>query len=63
MFADISLAKAPSTSTPELMRAEYEWAHSVCNGPKMMLFLSKKYGMRQEISRDGRLIYLRLKRY
>lgn len=34
MFADISLAKAPSTSTPELMRAEYEWAHSVCNGPK-----------------------------
>jgi hypothetical protein len=34
MFADIALSKLPSTSTPELVRAEYEWAHAVCNGPK-----------------------------
>lgn len=34
MFADIALPKTPSTSTPELVQAEYAWAHAVCNGPK-----------------------------
>jgi hypothetical protein len=34
MFADIALPKTPSTSTPELVKAEYAWAHAVCNGPK-----------------------------
>ena len=34
IFADIALTKTPSTSTPELVKAEYAWAHAVCNGPK-----------------------------
>lgn len=34
MFADIALPKTPSTSTPELVKAEYAWAHTACNGPK-----------------------------
>jgi hypothetical protein len=34
MYADIALAKRPSTSTEELVASEYGWAHAVCNGPK-----------------------------
>ena len=34
MYADIALAKKPSTSTEELVASEYGWAHAVCNGPK-----------------------------
>ena len=34
MYADIALAKKPSTSTEELVASEYGWAHTVCNGPK-----------------------------
>ena len=43
MFADIALAKSPSTSTLELIRAEYEWAHASCNGPKSnSVFIKEK---------------------
>lgn len=34
MYADIALAKRPSTSTEELVASEYGWSHAVCNGPK-----------------------------
>jgi len=34
LFADIALSKLPSTSQPDLVKAEYAWAHTVCNGPK-----------------------------
>jgi hypothetical protein len=34
MYADIALAKRPSTSTDELISLEYGWSHKVCNGPK-----------------------------
>jgi len=43
MFADIALAKSPSTSTLDLIRAEYEWAHASCNGPKSnSVFIKEK---------------------
>ena len=43
MFADIALATLPSTSTRELISAEYEWAHTACNGPKRnSVFIKEK---------------------
>jgi hypothetical protein len=34
MFADIALPKTPATSQADLVKAEYAWAHTACNGPK-----------------------------
>lgn len=34
MFADIALSKKLTTATPELIKAEYDWSHESCNGPK-----------------------------
>jgi hypothetical protein len=51
MFADIALAKSPSTSTLDLIRAEYEWAHASCNGPK-----SNSVFIKEKRDRANRLI-------
>lgn len=50
MFADIALTKKPSTSNEQLIKNEYDWAHSLCNIKKgRNVFITEKYV-------DGKLV-------